>query len=66
MSAFDIIVLIVGFILLLLGIFSGLSLFRQASKGSIDIDDNSSMLSIWGLFLTGICVGLLFIWVALP
>ena len=66
MSIFNIIVLVVGFILLLLGIFSGASLFKQASKGNIDIDSNSSMLTMWGLFLTGICIGLLFIWIALP
>jgi len=66
MSIFDTIVLIIGFILLLLGIFSGGSLFKQASKGNIDIDGNSSMLTMWGLFLTGISIGLLFIWFALP
>jgi len=66
MNYFNIIVLIVGFLLLLLGIFSGLNLFKQASKGNLEIDNNSGMLTMWGLFLSGIFIGLLFIWLALP
>ena len=66
MSIFKIIVLVVGAILLLLGIFSRASLFKNATKGYSDIDGNSSMLTMWSLFLTGISAGLLFIWIALP
>jgi len=66
MSTFEIIVLIVGFILLVLGILSGAKLYQKASMGNSDIDNSSSILTMWSLFLAGISIGLLLIWVVLP
>lgn len=66
MSAFEIILLIVGFCLLLLGGFSGLALFVRSLKLSDRFGDETNVGTLWGLFLLGIPAGLLLIWLALP
>lgn len=66
MSAFEIILLIVGVCLLLLGGFSGLALFVRSLKLSDRFGDETNVGTLWGLFLLGIPAGLLLIWLALP
>lgn len=66
MSTFDIIVLIVGFGLLLLGGFSGYALFARALKISDKFGDETNVGTLWGLFILGLSAGLLLIWWALP
>ena len=66
MSAFEIIVLIVGAGLLLLGGFSGYALFARALKISDKFGDEKNVGTLWGLFILGLSAGLLLIWWALP
>jgi hypothetical protein len=66
MSAFEIIVLIVGGGLLLLGGFSGYALFARALKISDKFGDETNVGTLWGLFILGLSAGLLLIWWALP
>ena len=66
MSTFDIIVLVVGAGLLLLGGGSGIALFARAMKISDKFGDETNVGTLWGLFILGISAGLLLIWWALP
>ncbi len=66
MSTFDIIVLVVGTGLLLLGGGSGIALFARAMKISDKFGDETNVGTLWGLFILGISAGLLLIWWALP
>lgn len=66
MTAFEIIVLIVGAGLLLLGGFSGYALFARALKISDKFGDETNVGTLWGLFILGLSAGLLLIWWALP
>lgn len=66
MTAFEIIVLIVGVGLLLLGGFSGYALFARALKISDKFGDETNVGTLWGLFILGLSAGLLLIWWALP
>lgn len=66
MSAFDIIVLIVGSGLLLLGGGSAVALFVRALRLSDRLGDETNVGTLWGLFLLGVCAGLLLVWWALP
>lgn len=66
MSAFEIIVLIVGSSLLLLGGVSGYALFARALKISDKFGDETNIGTLWGLFILGLSAGLLLIWWALP
>ncbi len=66
MSAFDIVILIVGGGLLLLGGVSGYALFARALKISDKYGDETNIGTLWGLFLLGVPAGLLLIWWALP
>jgi len=66
MSAFDIVVLIVGGGLLLLGGVSGYALFARALRISDKYGDETNVGTLWGLFLLGLFAGLLLIWWALP
>lgn len=66
MSAFEIIVLIVGVGLLLLGALSGYALFSRALKLSDKFGDETNVGTLWGLFLLGVSAGLSLIWWGLP
>lgn len=66
MTPFDIILLIVGFALLLLGAGSGIALFARAIKLSDKFGDETNIGTLWGLFFLGLAAGLLMIWIALP
>lgn len=66
MSAFSIVVLIVGSGLLLLGAFSGYALFARALKVSDKFGDETNIGTLWGLFILGLSAGLLLTWWALP
>lgn len=66
MSAFDIVVMIVGLGLLLLGGFSGYALFARALKISDRFGDETNVGTLWGLFLLGLSAGLALLWWALP
>jgi len=66
MSTFDIIVLVVGAVLLLLGGGSGFALFARALKISDRFGDETNVGTLWGLFILGISAGLLLIWWGLP
>ena len=66
MSSFDIVVLVVGSGLLLLGGVSGGALFARALKISDKFGDETNIGTLWGLFILGLSAGLLFIWWALP
>jgi len=66
MSAFDIVVLLVGAGLLILGGFSGYALFNRALNTPDKVGDEANVGTLWGLFLLGVMSGLLLIWVALP
>jgi hypothetical protein len=66
MTAFEIIVLIVGAGLLLLGGFSGYALFARALKISDKFGDETNVGTLWGLFILRLSAGLLLIWWALP
>ncbi|MCP4263426.1 MAG: hypothetical protein GY774_38850 [Planctomycetes bacterium] len=66
MTVFEIIVLIVGSGLLLLGGFSGYALFARALKISDKFGDETNVGTLWGLFILGLSAGLLLTWWALP
>ena len=66
MSAFAIVLLIVGAGLLLLGGFSGYALLTRALKISDKFGDETNVGTLWGLFFLGVSAGLVLIWVALP
>lgn len=66
MTTFEIIVLIVGAGLLLLGSLSGYALFARALKLSDKFGDETNVGTLWGLFILGLSAGLLLIWWALP
>jgi len=66
MSTFEIIVLIVGAGLLILGIFSGYALLSRALTLSDKFGDETNIGTLWGLFLLGVPSGLLLIWWSLP
>lgn len=66
MTAFDIVVLIVGVALLVLGGVSGYALFARALKISDKFGDETNVGTLWGLFLLGLCAGLALLWWALP
>ena len=66
MSAFYIVVMIVGGGLLLLGGISGYALFARALKLSDRFGDETNVGTLWGLFLLGLSAGLALLWWALP
>lgn len=66
MSAFEIILLIVGLGLLLLGTISGCALFIRALKVSDKFGDETNIGTLWGLFFLGLSAGLLLTWWSLP
>ena len=66
MTPFEIIVLVVGSGLLLLGGVSGYALFARALKISDKLGDETNIGTLWGLFFLGLSAGLLMIWWALP
>jgi hypothetical protein len=66
MQIFQIVVLIVGVGLLLLGAVSGYALFARALRLSDKFGDETNVGTLWGLFLLGISAGLLLVWWALP
>ena len=66
MNTFDIVVLLVGIGLLILGAASGGALFIRALKLSDRFGDETNVGTLWGLLLLGLSVGLLLIWLALP
>ncbi len=66
MSSFEIVVLVVGSGLLLLGGLSGYALFTRALKVSDQFGDETNIGTLWGLFILGLSAGLLLIWWALP
>jgi hypothetical protein len=66
MSTFDIVVMVVGIGLLLLGGFSGYALFARALKISDRVGDETNVGTLWGLFLLGLSAGLALLWWALP
>lgn len=66
MSIFEIVIIIVGSCLLLLGGFSGFALFSRAVKLSDKFGDETNVGTLWGLFLLGVAAGLLLIWWGLP
>jgi hypothetical protein len=66
MSTFDIVVLVVGFGLLVLGAVSACALFMRSLKLSDKFGDETNVGTLWGLFLLGLSAGLLLIWWALP
>jgi hypothetical protein len=66
MTPFNIVVLIVGVGLLLLGGISGYALFARAMKISDKFGDETNVGTLWGLFLLGLSAGLALLWWALP
>lgn len=66
MTTFDIILLLVGVGLLLLGGVSAYALFARALQLSDRFGDETNVGTLWGLFLLGIPAGLLLLWWALP
>jgi len=66
MTFFEIIVLLVGFGLLLLGGGSGYGLFNRALKIPDKFGDEANVGTLWGLFIIGLSSGLLLVWWALP
>ena len=66
MTTFDMVVLVVGIGLLILGAASGGALFVRALKLSDSFGDETNVGTLWGLLLLGRSVGLLLIWLALP
>ena len=66
MSAFSIILLIVGISLLVLGSVSGYALFSRSIAQNRKANDETNIGTLWGLFIIGVWVGLIFIWWALP
>jgi hypothetical protein len=66
MTAFEIVVLVVGLALLILGGVSGYALFARALKISDKFGDETNVGTLWGLFLLGLSAGLALLWWALP
>jgi hypothetical protein len=66
MEAFNIVVLVVGVGLLILGGVSGYALFARALKISDKFGDETNVGTLWGLFLLGVSAGLAMLWWALP
>jgi hypothetical protein len=66
MTAFNIVVLVVGVALLVLGGVSGYALFARALKISDKFGDETNVGTLWGLFLLGLSAGLALLWWALP
>jgi hypothetical protein len=66
MTAFDIVVLVVGVALLILGGVSGYALFARALKISDKFGDETNVGTLWGLFLLGLSAGLALLWWTLP
>jgi hypothetical protein len=66
MAAFEIVVLVVGVGLLVLGSVSGYALFARALKISDKFGDETNVGTLWGLFLLGLSAGLALLWWALP
>lgn len=66
MSAFYIVVMIVGGGLLVLGGVSGYALFARALRISDRFGDETNVGTLWGLFLLGLSAGLALLWWALP
>lgn len=66
MSAFYIVVMILGFGLLVLGGVSGYALFARALRISDRFGDETNVGTLWGLFLLGLSAGLALLWWALP
>jgi hypothetical protein len=66
MEAFNIVVLVVGVGLLILGGVSGYALFARALKISDKFGDETNVGTLWGLFLLGVSAGLALLWWALP
>lgn len=66
MSAFYIVVMIVGVGLLVLGGVSGYALFARALRISDRFGDETNVGTLWGLFLLGLSAGLALLWWALP
>jgi hypothetical protein len=62
MTAFNIVVLVVGLALLVLGGGSGYALFARALKISDKFGDETNVGTLWGLFLLGLSVGLALLW----
>jgi hypothetical protein len=65
-TAFEIVVLVVGVALLILGGVSGYALFARALKISDKFGDETNVGTLWGLFLLGLSAGLALLWWALP
>lgn len=65
MEAFNIVVLVVGLGLLILGGVSGYALFARALKISDKFGDETNVGTLWGLFLLGLAAGLVLLWWAL-
>ena len=66
MSSFDVIVLVVGSGLLVLGGVSAYALFARALRISDKFGDETNVGTLWGLFLLCLPAGLLLIWWPLP
>lgn len=66
MTPFNIVLMVVGSGLLLLGGFSGIALFTRSLKVKDKYGDETNVGTLWGLFILGLCAGLLLIWWALP
>lgn len=66
MTAFGIILVIVGAALLILGGVSAFTLFARALKISDRFGDETNVGTLWGLFLLGVSAGLWLIWWGLP
>jgi hypothetical protein len=66
MTPFNIVLVVVGVGLLLLGGVSGYALFARALKISDKFGDETNVGTLWGLFLLGVSAGLALLWWALP
>lgn len=66
MSAFKIIIFVIGMVLLSLGTASGVALFRNALKTPDRIGADIGLGTLWGLFVTGLLFGLVLTAWALP
>ncbi|EDY85604.1 hypothetical protein GP5015_486 [gamma proteobacterium HTCC5015] len=66
MSAFEIILLLSGAGLFLLGAISAFYLFKRAIASSAETMDEANVATLWTLFVLGVSSGLLLLWLALP
>jgi hypothetical protein len=66
LSYFEIVLLIIGFCLILLGGFAGYALLSRSLKISDQFGDETNVGTLWGLFMVGLSIGLFMVWVALP